>query len=54
MKKPGNVEIKFVEIIEQSTLGMWMIPYGNLMTVLMILFLILYCYYGIDLYSKKD
>ena len=42
MKKPGNIEIKFVEIIEESTSGMWMIPYGNLMTVLMILFLILY------------
>ena len=44
MKMPSHIKIKFIENFEDSTASMWMIPYGNLMTVLMILFLILYSY----------
>jgi len=52
MKRPKNIVIKVIEHYEESTAGMWMIPYGNLMTVLMILFLILYTY--TFMISKKD
>ena len=44
MKIPKHVRVKIIEHYEDNAEGTWMIPYGNLMTVLMILFLILYSY----------
>ncbi len=44
MKKQSNIEVKLIENFEESFESTWMVPYGNLMTVLMILFLVLYGY----------